>query len=231
MYTEKITLRLTPEDKTELQIEADEKKLTLGNLIRNKISGINTGNDEDKEFQPQLIHFDEREFSTAKAKSNAELKKWAKIETELKKFIEIPEDRTEALKTPMGYLETIIIGKYAKSIDIPLSFSKLLELLEFDVSTLQELCKFYNSNLLKVDSDLKIVPNVNEDGYRHYTKNNAENERLEKANDFIESYLTFFGKGYQNNKIHQLTRVIGQDIIKYDSTVNTLVPNPKYIRG
>jgi hypothetical protein len=46
-YTEKVSVRLAIEDKEQLQIEADNKKLPLTTLLRNKICG-NDDNDENK---------------------------------------------------------------------------------------------------------------------------------------------------------------------------------------
>ncbi|WP_179353578.1 hypothetical protein [Winogradskyella vidalii] len=228
-YTEKVTLRLTTEDKQQYQKEADNKKLPLTTLLRHKING-----DEKDEviFEPKLIYFDNDEYRTAFGTARKNLKQFEAIKTELTKFLPIPtskEDLTELLKTPNKYVENAITSKYASKIDIPISFTKLVELLEIDLSKFQQLTKNYRPTYLILDENNNVVTNVNEDNFKHYTTNQAENTRLKQMNEFIECFTNVIGKGHNNYKIHQLQRLMS-DVLIYDSHLNTLRPRLSYIK-
>jgi len=230
MYTEKISLRITPEDKDKFQIEADKQKLPLTTYLRNKISGIE---DENKEFEPQLISYDSQEHNKKQHSANLQLKKFEQIKVEASKYIDLPttkEGLTEFLTNPLNYLTSQIEIKHRPSINIPISKEKLLDLLDINLSSLNAILNGYDSRLLTVDDNNTIKTKDFRKQFETYTSNEAENKRLIEGNDMINSFVNVGGKGYNNANIHQLANIL-KDLVIYDSSISNLRISPRYVKG
>lgn len=194
MYTEKVTLRLTPEDKQQLQDEAELKKIPLTTLIRNKVSGNDLSEDVEKEFEPKLISTNTPEYNRAKRLSELKLNAVETVISEAKKLIDLPDrtsdDFKEFLDNPVGYVTHKIHAKHSKSLSFKISKHKLLELMEIDMSGLLNATEIYNKSggVIVVDEKGQLKSGINIESYKSYTKNNAENKRLELANQIINCF-------------------------------------------
>ncbi|REE07863.1 hypothetical protein DFQ09_11057 [Winogradskyella pacifica] len=191
MYTEKVSLRLSVEDKEKLQIEADSKKIPLTTLIRNKVSGVELPDNEPKEFGPKLITTDYKEFQRAERTTNLKINMVDAVVREAKKHITIPKKTTnefkEFLNNPVEYVTNDLYSKHSKGISFKISKSKLLELMEIDLSSLQTATDIFlkhNGNII-VDDNGNLKSGVNIENYRTYTQTNEDNERLQLANQLI----------------------------------------------
>jgi len=211
MYTEKITLRLTKTDKEHLQIEADNKKLPLTTFIRNKISGDELESNEPKEFEPQVISIDYREYKLAEHQTRLKINTVDSILKEAKRFIEIPGKTTDDFQTflnnPVQYVTDILYDKHSQGISFKISKHKLLELMEIDLSGLESASSIYNQHKGKIiiDENGNLKSGVNIEGYTSYTRTEADNNRLKLANDIISAYERAYpyNKAITNGNVKQ----------------------------
>lgn len=186
-------------------------------------------------FKPQLIVFDEVEYNRTLHSANLQLRHFNKILEKVKELIELPTNSTGLnvlLNYPLEYVQNAISEKYKKTIDIPISTSKLLDLLEIDLEPLRETINNskvqYKHNLLKVDeTSLKVVTNVDINSFKHYTTNQAQNTKLKKINNLIETFISIADKGYNNYKLHELARLLDNNV---EFKNDTLIPTVHYIK-
>lgn len=195
MYTEKVTLRLTQEDKDQLQNEADKKKLPLTTLIRNKVSGID--NDEaNEEFEKQLIMFDEKEYNHAVWLSKEVLKKLNAVKQVAETIIQFPTEKKEIegfIPNPVEFVKNAIYKQYKDKIDIPLNIDKLIELLGIDLRLLESKYKAFLTQkqhratrlIVNESNELDFV--VSESSFKHWTIDLASNKRLKLANTILNA--------------------------------------------
>ena len=224
-YTEKVTLRLTAQDKQDYQKEADTKKLPLTTLLRNKINGIEV---QEVIFEPKLIHYDKTEHNRKQHLANLQLSKFEKIRLEASKHIDIPtsnEELTELLTNPYNYITSKIEANHRKDINIPISKEKLFELLEIDLNGLNALIKGYNSNMLMVDEN-QVKTRDFRDEFESFTSNEDENKRLEISLNLIESFNELTKDNTNYNKPHQLIQATS-NLLRYN---NGLIPSLRYVK-
>jgi hypothetical protein len=224
-YTEKVTLRLTSEDKQNYQNEADNKKVPLTTLLRNKINGVEI---EAEVFEPKLIHYQKADHNRKQHLAQQQLKKFEKIKNEASKYIEIPttnEGLTLILANPLDYVTNQIDIKHRPSINIPISKEKLLGLLEIDLSTLQGLLKDYKGNYLTTDKNVVKTKDFRRE-FEHYTSNEDENKRLELSLRLIDAFSELTSDNSHHQKPHNLIQATNNKL-RYD---NGLIPSLGYVK-
>lgn len=181
-------------------------------------------------FKPKLINVEKSQFNTDRHQAKRQLKEFNLVKIEVEKLIQLPtdnEDFTKLLKNPVNYIENYFKDSYASKLDIPISTKKLLELLEIDLTPLHAVLKNYKTNLI-TSIDCNVVSTVNEDNYKTYTTNQAENTRLKEFELFIGTFDKLVGTGHNNYNLHELNRMLGDKCYYEDGT---LIPNLKYIKN
>lgn len=223
-YTEKITLRLSESDKEKFQLDADKKGLTLTTYLRSLIKGVEYEDDEEKEFEPQLIYTDNSEYNQYKHLANLTLGLINNVLTEVNKIVPSPsndEDLKQFIINPTIHLYNEIEKKYRSGINIPISTEKLIELLEIDTNgfklALDKYNKFPNKKPLIVE-DGKISYKCDIQMFEHWTTNQIQNERLEAVKGMIDNFYKVFtlpqgqGNGLVANSQPQFLQLMGSKV-------------------
>ena len=180
-------------DKTHLQEQAEANGIPLTTYIRAKLKDADfTKEDQTNEFEPQLIFTDTAEYNRAVNTAKRKVKAFNKLLNEASAIIERPtkkKDIERFMDTPMSYVTQWIEQVHRKNINVPISTTKLIELLEIDLRPVQKAIEDFKAlkGQLAV-KDGKVIPNVNKDRYSYYTANENQNNRLDAVNDLINGY-------------------------------------------
>jgi len=114
-------------------------------------------------------------------------------------------------------------------VKLNISFEKLLDLLDVDLQILKEFQYKHDENkseLIQVDNET-VATKINIDDYTIWTKNEAENKRLEVANELITvlNKVGSFSKVYPLTVIQGISNFLLFDTAKHQYKVNrTIIP-------
>ena len=181
-------------------------------------------------FKKKLVYFNQSEFNQAKNNELQRLKYFENVKLEASKIIELPtnaEGLNKLLQTPYAYVEDTLKAKHHL---LPFPYEKLLELLNINTIKLEKAISRMNNHKANIsyDDNLKIITNVYKSDYETWTKNQAENTKLEKCNEFINLFNDYVGNGYNNHNLHQLIKATN-GMLKYDTNTDSLIVNYNYI--
>tara|TARA_R110002049_G_C9175452_1_gene562563 strand:- start:2175 stop:2876 length:702 start_codon:yes stop_codon:yes gene_type:complete len=226
-YTEKITLRLTPEDREQYQKEAEAKKVPLTTLLRNKISGVDM---EVEVFEPQLIHYDRSGHNRKNYEAKKHLGKFESIKSIVDGYVDLPttdEGWTELVVNPLNYVKKYIELKHRPQINLPISSEKLMDLLGIDLSPIDRGMNGYDSRFLMVVDGVVMIRDYRGE-FEYYTRNEEENERLKLCRTLIESFTNIIDKYRLSGGIHELSRTLSNRLRVENGE---LIPDHNFVRG
>lgn len=237
-YTEKVTVRLTEADKERLQIKADELKLPLTTLIRNLASGIPIENNEIKEFKPQKIATDYETFERDNRLTNLKVNSFNAVISEAKKLIQLPDPTSDLYKkfvdNPVLFVTDILYNTHSKGITFKISPTKLLELMEIDLSDLKSAYQIYSNSKgsVIIDENGNLKSGVKIEHYTSYTTCEADNNRLKLSNDLIDIFKQI--RTVNSSITHGLFRSFFSHFLQLDSLVYSetgLSPREGWVLG
>lgn len=175
-------------------------------------------------YKPMLIRFDEEGYNLELKQAHDKIEAFKKALVFAQQYI-IVSDYERFSESFTEYFKNSIHESNRGKIQLDINVSKLLDLLDIDISPLVHLERLYDSNssVLSFDKPLTIpTPLVERKKHEVYTTSAEQNEALRDGRRFIDAiqYLAKHTTVYPYNFQSGTNNFIGYDIRRQEYFVN-----------
>ena len=179
-------------------------------------------------YKPMLVYFDETSYSLALTKAEQKKEYFDKANQWVKRYdMNLKGEEVREFHNSFStYFQIKITERHQNSIGLPLSFEKLLELLEIRITELVKLEKLYKEIDLPCEfntgNDDSIQYLVDEKQFQTFTKSSEQNQKMRDFRNFIDA----LEKLSQHCHIYPNQIQIGTSgFVRYDMRSSTYLPN------